>query len=256
MYNDLLKIGPITIHGYGLFIGLGFIAALLISDYRAKKRGYDTDFIFNLAFICIIFGLLGAKLLYFITEWKAILEDPTYIFKIMDGFVVYGGIIGGIIAAYLYCRYKKKDFLTYFDLLMPAVAIAQGFGRIGCFLAGCCYGLETDSPFSIVFRNSLYAPNHVHLVPTQLISSLGDFAIGIVLILFARSKPKSGIVASGYLILYGIGRFVIEFYRGDLIRGNVGVLSTSQFISIFIVLAGLVMGFICRKRQSNVIDEN
>ncbi len=80
--------------------------------------------------------------------------------------------------------------------------------------------------------------------------------IGIVLILFARTKPKSGIVASGYLVLYGVGRFVIEFYRGDLIRGSVGPLSTSQFISIFIVLVGLIMGFICSKRKNITIDED
>lgn len=255
MYNDLLKLGPITIHSYGLFIGLGFIAALFIAEYRGKKRGYDTDFIFNLGFVAIIFGLLGAKILYFITEWKAILDDPSNILELMDGFVVYGGIIGGILAAYIYCKFKKKYFLTYFDLVMPSVAIAQGLGRIGCFFAGCCYGLETDSPISIVFSNSSYAPNHVHLIPTQLISSVGDFAIGIVLIWYASKKPKSGLVASTYLVLYGIGRFIIEFYRGDLIRGSIGSLSTSQFISIFIVLAGFIMGFVCSKRNTSSVDE-
>ncbi|WP_099466526.1 prolipoprotein diacylglyceryl transferase [Konateibacter massiliensis] len=249
MYNDLFSIGPITVHSYGLLIGIGFIAALLSADYRAKKRGLDRDFLFNLAFVCIIFGLLGAKLLYFITKWKTILENPASLLELMDGFVVYGGIIGGILAAYLYCRYKKKNFLTYFDLLVPSLAIAQGFGRVGCFFAGCCYGLETTSGFSIVFQNSEYAPNHIHLVPTQLMSSLGDFAIALVLILFARKNSKSGLVASAYLVLYGIGRFIIEFFRGDLVRGSIGALSTSQFISIFIVLAGLVMGYVLNKRE-------
>jgi phosphatidylglycerol---prolipoprotein diacylglyceryl transferase len=255
MYNDLLKLGPLTIHSYGLFIGIGFIAALFVADYRAKKRELDTDFIFNLAFVCIIFGLLGAKILYFITKWKDILDNPANILELMDGFVVYGGIIGGILAAYLYCRHKGKKFLTYFDLLMPSVAIAQGFGRIGCFFAGCCYGLETSSRFSIVFTTSSYAPNHVHLVPTQLISSFGDFMIGLLLIWYAKKSPKPGMVASGYLVLYGVGRFVIEFFRGDLIRGSIGPLSTSQFISVFIVIAGLAMGYFFSKRKDNRIEE-
>lgn len=250
MYNDLLTIGPITIHSYGLLIGIGFIVALFIADYRAKKRELDTDFIFNLAFICIIFGFLGAKLLYFLTEWKEILSNPKYILTLGDGFVVYGGIIGGILAAYLYSKHKKKAFLTYFDLLMPSVAIAQGFGRMGCLFAGCCYGNETSSTFGIVFQNSNYAPNGIRLIPTQPLSSIGDFLIGILLILYAKKNPKPGLVASTYLVLYGVGRFIIEFFRGDLIRGSIGPLSTSQFISIFIILAGLIMGYIFSKKNT------
>lgn len=251
MYNNLLKLGHFTIHTYGLMIGIGFMAALIVADKRAKKKGLDTDFVFNLAFVCIIFGLLGAKLLYFLTEIKTIINNPKNILDLMDGFVVYGGIIGGILSAYLYCRMKRKNFLTYFDLFVPSLAIAQGFGRIGCFFAGCCYGLETTSHFSIMFKNSAYAPNYVHLIPTQLISSVGDFAIGLLLILLAKRNPKSGIVASAYLILYGIGRFIIEFFRGDLIRGSIGSLSTSQFISIFIILAGIILGFVVNKKNNH-----
>lgn len=252
MYNDLFTIGPVTLHGYGLLIGIGFMMALLLADYRSKKYNLDTDFVFNLAFVCIIFGMLGAKVLYLITEIKAIINNPSTILEFMDGFVVYGGIIGGILAAYLYCRFKKKHFLTYFDLLIPSVALAQGFGRIGCFLAGCCYGAETSSHFGIVFKHSSYAPNNVSLIPTQLISSAGDFLICLLLILFAKKKPKSGSVASAYLILYGVGRFGVEFLRGDLIRGSVGILSTSQFISIFIVLTGLILGFFVNKKTKEL----
>ncbi|MFA9378475.1 MAG: prolipoprotein diacylglyceryl transferase [Lachnotalea sp.] len=255
MYNNLLKLGPITIHSYGLFIGIGFMMALILADYRSKKNNLDADFVFNLAFVCIIFGMLGAKVLYLLTEIKAIINNPSIIIELMSGFVVYGGIIGGILAAFIYCKIKKKHFLTYFDLLVPSVALAQGFGRIGCFFAGCCYGNETSSHFSIVFKNSAYAPNNLHLIPTQLISSVGDFMICFLLILIARGKPKSGMVASAYLILYGVGRFSIEFLRGDLIRGAIGPLSTSQFISIFIVLGGLILGFISNKNNKTTLTD-
>jgi phosphatidylglycerol:prolipoprotein diacylglycerol transferase len=256
MYNDILTLGPVTIHGYGLMIGIGFMMALVLANYRAKQNNLDADFVFNLAFVCIIFGMLGAKILYLITELKQIIQNPKAILQLMDGFVVYGGIIGGILAAYLYCRMKKKHFLTYFDLLMPSVALAQGFGRIGCLLAGCCYGAETSSHLSITFSNSSYAPNNVPLIPTQLISSAGDFLICLALLLIAKRKPKTGIVASAYLILYGVGRFLVEFLRGDLIRGSIGILSTSQFISIFIVLAGILLSiYSVKKVPSQEIEE-
>lgn len=94
---------------------------------------------------------------------------------------------------------------------MPAVSFAQGFGRLGCFFAGCCYGRETDSWFSITFTHSDFAPNGVKLLPTQLMSSAGDFLICGLLLLYAGRKPKEGQVAAGYMVLYGIGRFIIEF---------------------------------------------
>ena len=141
----------------------------------------------------------------------------------------------------LYSRIKGLKFLAYFDMLIPSVALAQGFGRIGCFLAGCCFGRETDSPLGIVFHESRYAPNGVSLVPTQLISSGLDFLHFFILIWYAGRKKADGQIGGLYLILYSIGRFILEFYRGDLIRGNIGSLSTSQFISIFTVIAGVVL---------------
>ena len=139
----------------------------------------------------------------------------------------------------------KWNFWKIFDIAMPAVAMAQGFGRIGCLLAGCCYGIELDpaNPIGIVFHNSAYAPNDVALLPTQIISSVLDFANCFVLLALSKKLKTDGQVASCYLIFYSIGRFVLEYFRGDLIRGNVGEFSTSQFISLFICLIGLVLLF-------------
>jgi phosphatidylglycerol:prolipoprotein diacylglycerol transferase len=239
MYNDIFKIGGLTIHGYGLAIGLGVICAVFLSEYRGKKRGFNTDQLFSVFLLVLIFGFVGAKLLYCIVELKSILKNPMLILS-GDGFVVYGGILGGIAAVAIYCRIKKVSFLKYLDLLAPAVAIAQGFGRIGCFLAGCCYGRETDSAFFIMFRNSLYAPNGVKLLPTQLMSSAGDFLIALVLLLYAKKEKRKGKTIGLYLILYSAGRFAIEFFRNDY-RGAVGFLSTSQFISIFTLILGLLL---------------
>lgn len=239
MYNDILKIGGLTIHGYGLMIGIGVICAILLAEYRGKKRGFNTDQLFSIFLLVLIFGFVGAKLLYCIVELKTVIANPILIVS-GDGFVVYGGIIGGIAAIMVYCRLKKVSFLKHLDLLAPSVALAQGFGRIGCFLAGCCYGRETDSAFCIVFQNSLYAPNGVKLLPTQLMMSAGDFLIAIALLLYAKKERLKGKTIGFYLILYSVGRFVIEFFRNDY-RGAVGFLSTSQFISIFTLILGILL---------------
>ena len=248
MKNDLFTIGPLTIHGYGLMIAIGFFAAYLAAECRAKKIGLDPEPLFNLTICSMVSGLVSAKLLYYITILPDIIKDPKLLFNIADGFVVYGGIIGGILAGYWYARVKKMDFWKNIDLVVPSIALAQGFGRVGCFMAGCCYGLATTSPIGIAFHESQFAPNGIPLVPTQIISSGLNFLHFFLLITFAKHKMADGQVAALYLICYSIGRFVIEFFRGDLIRGSVGQLSTSQFISIFVCAAGIVLFFAVSRR--------
>lgn len=248
MYNDLFSIGPLTVHGYGLMVGIGVVTALFVGDYRAKKRGLNGDLIYGMTFLAVILGFLCARVLFIITEWKDFLQNPmSYITG--NGFVVFGGIIGGVLTMYGYCKWKKVKFLDYYDLMVPSVALAQGLGRIGCFLAGCCYGKETDSPFGIVFHNSQFAPNNVKLVPTQLMMSAGDFVIAAILLWYARKDRTKGKIGTMYLILYSIGRFIIEFFRNDD-RGAIGVLSTSQFISIPMVIVSLLLFFVYFPRLS------
>ena len=189
MYNDILKIGFLTIHGYGLMIGIGVLCALLVATKRAKNYKLDANIVYGLGIVALICGFVGAKLLYCIVELKSFLNDPLQILS-GNGFVVYGGIIGGIAAAMVYCKIKRARFLQYFDLSMPSVALAQGFGRIGCFLAGCCYGRETDSVIGIAFHNSSYAPNEVKLIPTQLFSSAGSFLIATILLICMQKKQE------------------------------------------------------------------
>ena len=252
MKNELLTIGPFTVYGYGLMIAIGIVAGCLTAEYRARKQGLDSEQIFPMVLWCLVGGFLCAKLLFWITEWKSIIQDPGFMMETLSsGFVVFGGIIGGILTGFLYCRIKGLIFFKYADVILPSVALAQGFGRIGCFLAGCCYGKETESFFSVIFQNSEYAPNHVALIPTQLYSSGLDFLHFLLLLLIARNKKEDGQVTACYLIFYSIGRFVIEFFRGDIIRGSVGILSTSQFISIFTGIAGIVLLIRIRKKRDS-----
>lgn len=240
MFNDI-NIGPLTLHMYGLMIAVGFLAALFLSEYWAKKKGLDRDILYGILVCAIVGGIVGCKLLYYIVELPQIIKDPSILLDFKNGFVVYGGIIGGVLASMLYIKkIKKNAFLPYLDIVMPGVAVGQGFGRIGCFFAGCCYGARTESAFSIVFKHSDYAPNNVKLIPTQLISSAGDFVIAAVLYFYLSRKHADGRVGALYFILYGIGRFAIEFLRDDY-RGSIGVFSTSQIISLAVVVLGAVL---------------
>lgn len=259
MKNELFSIGPFTVYGYGLMIGIGIVAAYLLVEYLAKKKQLDPDPVFGLTIFCVIGGFVGSKLLYTLTRIKDIIADPSVIKDVATGWVVYGGIIGGILTAVIYCRIKKMELLRYLDIALPAVALAQGLGRIGCFLAGCCYGCETDGWLAVTFTNSDFAPNGVPLVPTQLISAGLDFLLFAVLLVLLFKLKAPGQVGGFYLVFYSIGRFILEFFRGDLIRGSVGTLSTSQFISIITVLAGIVLIFVAdrfyRTRQDAVVAE-
>ena len=240
MAIDLFTIGKITIHGYGLMIGLGFLAAVLIGCYRAKLQGLSSDLFSSMAICVLIFGFLGGKLLFLIVEFKNFLANPLGALG-SSGFVVYGGIITGLLTIYFFCKIKKISVMSYADLIAPSIAINQGFGRIGCFMAGCCYGKQTDSCIGVIFPEGCLAPAGVKLIPTQLISAIGMLIIGIALIIIARKTKYKGVITGLYLLLYSIGRFIIEFFRNDY-RGTVGFLSTSQFISLFIfVLASAIL---------------
>lgn len=251
MYNDLFSIGPLTIHGYGLMTAIGILSAYFTAEYRAKKKGLKPEKIFGLVCWCVILGYIGSKLLYMITILPDLIADPSiFLHSLGDGWVVLGGILGGILGGYIYCRRSKLEVWKYFDLGLASVALAQGFGRIGCFLAGCCFGTETSCALSITFTNSNFAPNGVPLVPTQLISSALDFLLFFFLIFYDKKlKKRDGEVTAWYLILYSAGRFILEFWRGDLIRGSVGTLSTSQFIGIFTLIAGIVLLVLRRKSK-------
>ena len=159
MKNELLHIGPLTVYGYGFMIAMGVLAAWFVTEQRARRLHLAYEHIFYLVVWCAIGGFASAKILFWITNWKEFLQNPQEIIG-SEGFVVYGGIIGGILVGWLYCTIKKLKFLTYFDLMMPSIALAQGFGRIGCFLAGCCYGKETSGPLAVTFTNSDFAQQY------------------------------------------------------------------------------------------------
>ncbi len=275
MRSILFSIGPLHVYGYGFMIAIGVICAFALGCFLAKRSDLDDDTLFSMGLVGIVGGIIGAKLLYYVVEFPSILADPSILLNFGEGFVVYGGLIAGFLSPLIYTKAKKLPFLPYLDCAVPGVAFAQGCGRIGCFLAGCCYGKETSAWYGVTFPVDSLAPSGVALIPTQLISSAGDFVFALILFVLQRklyhkreqmtntkvatkqtvnvkaaTMQGSGLVTAVYLMLYAVGRFVIEFLRNDP-RGSVGMLSTSQFIAIFMFAAGAVLlGIFMKKRRA------
>ena len=249
MYNDLFTVFGLTVHGYGLMIGLGVVASLMISWRRARSKGMSEDMVSTMTIMAVVIGFLGGKVFFLLTHWSYFLSDPAGALG-SEGFVVYGGILFGFAACWLYARKKGDRFLRWSDLLLPGVAVAQGFGRIGCFLAGCCYGAPTDSCLGVTFPAGSFAPAGVALWPTQLISSAGDLLLAAILLGMDRKEHYEGKLTVWYLLLYSVGRFLVEFLRADN-RGTVGALSASQFIGLFVIAGALVLRHVLKRGQAH-----
>lgn len=241
MFNDWFSIGPLTVHGYGVMIAVGILAASWLATKLCKEYKLDYENIDSFIIFVIVIGYAFSKLTYCLTVFDQFLSDPLSVLG-SGGWVVYGGILGGLLAALIWCKWKKWKFMDYFQVLMPCVSLAQGFGRIGCFFAGCCGGAVTDAWYGIQFPATSLAWNTTQkIIPTQLLSSAGDFLIFAFLMYNLKKGKHPEDTGAWYLILYSVGRFLIEFLRGDLIRGVIGPFSTSQFISLFVVVLGAYM---------------
>ena len=248
MYNDLFTVFGLTVHGYGLMIGLGVVASLMLSWRRARQKGVSEDTVSTMTILAVVIGFIGGKIFFLLTHWSMFMADPWGSLG-SEGFVVYGGILFGFAACWVYARLKGEQFLFWSDLLLPGVALAQGFGRIGCFLAGCCYGAPTHSFLGVTFPAGSFAPAGVALWPTQLFSSAGDLLLACVLLRMDRREHYTGKLTVWYLLLYSVGRFLVEYLRADY-RGSVGPLSASQFIGLFVIAGALFLRSWLKKGRS------
>lgn len=254
--NDLFQIGGIHIYAYGCLIAMGLLLALALIPHRIKKYQADELSVYNFIFWLILVGFLSAKLCSMIQNFSQI-QSGIGSWILHTGFVVYGGIIGGILFSFLYFRKDLTKFVQYTEIVVPLLPLIQGFGRLGCLFAGCCYGKETDLPFSIVYQYSTLAPNEVPLFPVQFVSACLDFGLFFLLWIIERKKNcKMGELTGIYFLCYSIGRFFIEFFRGDEIRGVFGPLSFSQYISIILLLfACLVWRKVVYQTNGNLRNE-
>lgn len=248
MYNELFTIGNYTVTGYGLCLALAIIAAYFTTELGIRYYKLDINVALPMVASAVIPGFIGAKGLYLIQIADKIKADPSIISKhIIDGFVIYGGIVVAIPSVYLCLKLMKVDILQYMDIGIASIAIAQAIGRVGCYLAGCCHGKEVASDYSIAvtYTNSSFAVNYVSYFPIQLVCVVLNIINFVFLLALNKHVKIKGVTLFSYMITYGIGRFILEFFRGDEIRGFIGPLSVSQFISLFVATIGIIACSVC-----------
>ena len=247
-----------TLHTYGALLAIAFLAGLWIAYREAKRTGMDAARVTDMAVYVLIGGLIGARLLLLVVDWRVYFQSPREMLSLLQsGGVFYGGLLGALPVAWWYVRRHKLDLWPTVDVLAPGVVLGQSIGRLGCFAAGCCYGRTTGVAWACTFTDPYVhrqagTPLDVPLHPSQIYESLLTLGIFLVLMWIARRKQFHGQVVLAYLSLYAAGRFVLEFFRGDPARGSVfgGVLSTSQFIAILMLLtAVLLYPYLARKQR-------
>ncbi len=252
------------IGSYGICVLAGIaVAALYVALSSRMQTGLNSVQLVNTPVVAGLGAFLGAHILYALTHLRQIIwvmAHPgevfsdlqtafAYFLAIFGGMVFYGGLIGGLIAGYIYLRHRKLDVGLYADTYAPAIPLFHAFGRIGCFLGGCCYGIESSWGF-VYTAAPIAASNGVVRLPIQLIEAAGDLLIFAVLHLLSRREIKRGMLLYLYLILYPLLRFTTEFFRGDEIRGFFLCFSTSQWISILLLLFSCIRIFRMRGKDS------
>jgi phosphatidylglycerol:prolipoprotein diacylglycerol transferase len=247
MYPRLLELGPITVYTYGVLLAAAYLLGLKLAMNRARTRGLDANRVLDLGIYIIISALIGAKLLLLVTDFRTFSSNPRELLTLArSGGVFYGGLIVAVSVALIYIRRIGLPLWTTCDVFAPGIALGHVVGRLGCLFAGCCFGRETTVPWAITFRDPFAAANvgtplNIPLHPTQIYEAGAELLILLLLLgTEKKGRPYPGRTFWLYMLLYAISRFVIEFYRGDE-RGMVGMLSTSQFISVLLAPLAVIM---------------
>ncbi len=253
MFPVLFEWSSFSLYTYGAFVAVGFFLGFQWILHTGKRSGLSQDVIGDFVWVALIFGLIGARILYVLFNWDYYWTRPIDIFKIWQGGLVwYGGLIVGAAAGAWLFRKKSVPLGLAADVCAPGLALAHAIGRIGCFFAGCCYGKPCDLPWAIMFTHSqTLAPAQVSLHPTQIYEAFLNFLLFGVLVLIPMSKrPGSGKLALLYLGLFSVIRLGIEFLRGDD-RGPVFLyLTFTQWISISGLFLAAGIWFVLIKRGS------
>ncbi len=246
MCPRLLTTPYFVLHTFGVILALAFLAALWWMLRGARRAGLDGDRAAGLGLWAIIGAILGAKIMMVARSLPYYLADPSDLWSLatlQSAGDFYGGFFGALIASGLFfARHPDMPRWRMADICGPAIALGQGIGRIGCFMAGDDYGKPTDLPWAVIFRDPEAVeiggtPLGIPLHPVQLYESLTCFVLFFFLVRLARRKRFDGEVILAYSMLYAAARFLLEYLRGDADRGFVfgGVLSVSQFAAILVL---------------------
>jgi phosphatidylglycerol---prolipoprotein diacylglyceryl transferase len=245
--------GGLKVYGYGAMLVLAFVGSTWMATWRARRERLNSDVILDMAFWIFLTGLIGARLFYCIQYWGQ--KDLKTLWDVLQywngGIVFYGGILGGTMAFLLYRYFRPFPLRPYLDVMAPAIAVGTLFGRLGCFLNGCCYGDRCDLPWAVSFPKPsppwehqwvlnlipANATQSLPLHPTQLYSAIDALVILILLTAYYPLRRRDGEVMGLLMITYPITRFLIEYLRSDEGVFFAGM-TISQTISLLLLMAG------------------
>ncbi len=248
MHPILISFGPVTIYSWGFMVAIAFAVAIWLAAMLAKTKGIDPENIIDIAAVVLISSLLGARLFYVLGFWNEFIGHPAEILAIWEGgMVFYGGLIFGFIALVLMAKAKKMSIITLLDAAAPAVALGYAIGRIGCFLRGCCFGVECNLPWAMHFPESAGLRH-----PTQMYSFAAGLLIFAALIFLYYRNKKAGNVFIAGLILYSLYRFIIEFFRFS--PSYWLWFTPSQWISL-VLLISITLYIYLRDKKSMIIAD-
>jgi phosphatidylglycerol---prolipoprotein diacylglyceryl transferase len=247
MHPRLFTTPYFTLYTFGLFLAAAYVAALWWMTSAMRREEMNPDRAATLGLWVVISAILGAKALLVVRSLPDYLANPSDLWSlatIQTAGDFYGGFIGALIAAIVFfSRHPELPRMRVADICAPAIALGQGIGRIGCFMAGDDYGSPTRLPWAVVFRDPEATdiggtPLGVPLHPVQIYESLACVALFFFLVWLGRRKRFDGQIIIAYSMIYAVARFLLEYVRGDIDRGFVlgGLLSTSQFIAVVIIL--------------------
>lgn len=247
MHPILIDFGFFQLPTYGLLIATGVLVGLWTLRRRANAAGLDGERIVDFALWLVIWALLGAKVMLVIVELPRYLEDPARLIQLVRaGGVFLGGLLAALVAAAVLLRRYSLAPLATLDVITPSLALGHAIGRVGCLMAGCCWGASCDLPWAITYTDPRAAANvgtplGVPLHPFPVYAAVFNLVLYAVLARLYARGPTTGRVFATYLVLYGAGRSLLELTRGDALRGFVagGLLSTSQAIGLGLIVVGV-----------------
>ncbi len=242
MYPVLGKLLGQLIYSYPLFIGISWGISYYFSQFLFKSVGKGLQGFSYIYWGAFISSWIGAKIFFLIFSSKSISLYKDVSFWTGGGFVFYGGLVFGLLYLLLISIIFKKFNWRNLVVFLPPLALSHAVGRIGCFLAGCCFGKESGLPWAIHMHGNL---RH----PTQLYESLGLFLLSFILYKHLMNNASSTKMINTYFIFYSLLRFILEFFRGDIVRGQYFNFSTSQIISIILLMLITIINIIKKKKD-------
>lgn len=250
LIENLFGIEGWSIAWYGVIIAVGMVLGVILAIYRARKQGLKDDLIFDFILLALPIAIVCARGYYVVFEWNSYSGDILTIFKIWKGgLAIYGGVIGGLVTAILFCRHHKFPLFRFLDLVVPSLVLGQAIGRWGNFVNQEAFGnLVTDSSLQF-FPYAVYidALEEWHQA-TFFYESMWNVCLLVAMLIVSRKEPKTGTMTCMYFVFYGLGRFLIEGLRTDSLYIISGI-RASQVLSLLLILGGMLLYVVFVRRN-------